>query len=100
LDVLVGIKYLFYLDLLKILCIIPWLKVKVYIMKQGIHPEYFEINVKRTDGKTIKMYSSVNKDLSLSMDNLNHSAWTGSRVTVEKGQRSASFNKKFDGFKF
>lgn len=69
-------------------------------MKKDIHPEYFEINVKRTDGKTIKMYSSVKKDLILSTDNLNHSAWTGQRNVAEKGQRSASFNKKFDGFKF
>lgn len=69
-------------------------------MKKGIHPEYFEINVKRTDGKTIKMYSAVKKDLVLSMDNLNHSAWTGSRNNVENGQRSANFTKKFGGFKF
>ena len=32
-------------------------------MKQGIHPEYHEINVTMTDGKTVKMYSSVKKDL-------------------------------------
>lgn len=69
-------------------------------MKKGIHPEYFEINVKRTDGKSIKMYSSVKKDLVLSTDNLNHSAWTGGRAAIETGQRSASFNKKFGGFKF
>ena len=43
-------------------------------MKKGIHPEYHEINVTMTDGKTVKMYSSVKKDLVLSTDNLNHSA--------------------------
>ena len=37
-------------------------------MKQGIHPEYHEINVTRTDGKTVKMYSTVKKDLVLSTD--------------------------------
>ena len=31
-------------------------------MKKGIHPEYHEINVTRTDGKTVKMYSSVKKE--------------------------------------
>ena len=48
-------------------------------MKKGIHPEYHEINVTMTDGNTVKMYSSVKKDLVLSMDNLNHPAWTGQR---------------------
>ncbi len=70
-------------------------------MKQGIHPEYHEINVTRTDGKTVKMYSSVKKDLVLSTDNLNHSAWTGQRSnTGDKGQRAAEFKSKFAGFNF
>lgn len=70
-------------------------------MKQGIHPEYHEINVTRTDGKTVKMYSSVKKDLVLSTDNLNHSAWTGQRNNDSaKGQRAAEFKSKFAGFKF
>ncbi len=69
-------------------------------MKKGIHPAYHEINVTRTDGKTIKMYSSVKKDMVLSTDNLNHSAWTGQRVAVDKGQRAADFKKKFGGFNF
>jgi ribosomal protein L31 len=47
------------------------------------------------------MYSSVKKDLVLSTDNLNHSAWTGQRSNAtEKGQRTSKFNKKFAGFKF
>ena len=46
------------------------------------------------------MYSSVKKDLVLSVDNLNHSAWTGQRVAADRGQRAADFKKKFDGFKF
>ncbi|MBO8407115.1 MAG: 50S ribosomal protein L31 [Proteobacteria bacterium] len=70
-------------------------------MKKGIHPEYYEINVTMTNGKTVKMYSSVNKDLVLSTDNLNHSAWTGQRNNAsEKGQRAAEFKNKFAGFKF
>ena len=66
-------------------------------MKKGIHPEYHEINVTMTDGNTVKMYSSVKKDLVLSTDNLNHSAWTGQR---SNGQRAAKFKNKFAGFKF
>ncbi|MBN1324943.1 MAG: 50S ribosomal protein L31 [Alphaproteobacteria bacterium] len=70
-------------------------------MKKDIHPTYHEINVTTTDGKIIKMYSSVKKDMVLSTDNLNHSAWTGQRSnTGDKGQRAADFKKKFDGFKF
>jgi len=69
-------------------------------MKKNIHPEYHEINVKMTDGKTVKMYSSVKKDLVLNSDPYNHPAWTGQRATVDKGQRAADFKKKFDGFKF
>lgn len=70
-------------------------------MKKGIHPEYYEINVTMTDGNTVKMYSSVNKDLVLSTDNLNHSAWTGQRNSAgEKGQRANKFKSKFAGFKF
>ena len=70
-------------------------------MKKGIHPEYHEINVTRTDGKTVKMYSSVKKDLILSTENLNHSAWTGQRTNSgEKGQRVEKFKGKFAGFNF
>ena len=70
-------------------------------MKKGIHPEYHEINVTKTNGETVKMYSSVKKDLILSTDDLNHSAWTGQRTnTADKGQRVADFKNKFAGFKF
>ncbi|MCL2338407.1 MAG: 50S ribosomal protein L31 [Proteobacteria bacterium] len=69
-------------------------------MKKNTHPEYHEINVTMTNGKTVKMYSSVKKDHVLSVDNHNHSAWTGQRQTVDKGQRAADFKKKFGGFKF
>ncbi len=74
---------------------------KAKAMKKGIHPDYHEINVTMTDGKTVKMYSSVKKDLVLSTDNLNHSAWTGQRSNAgEKGRRTAEFKKKFAGFGF
>lgn len=90
------------LDFPKKACIISRQKNKKgFVMKKGIHPEYFEINVTRTDGKTVKMFSSVKKDLVLSTDNLNHSAWTGQRSNAgEKGRRTADFKKKFAGFGF
>ncbi len=70
-------------------------------MKKGIHPEYYPNNVTLTDGSTIVIYSSVKKDMVLSTDHLNHSAWTGQRTNVaDKGQRAADFKAKFAGFKF
>ena len=76
-------------------------KHKGYAMKKGIHPEYYEINVTRTDGKTVKMFSSKNKDLVLSVDCCNHPAWTGQRSNEGvKGKRAEEFKNKFAGFKF
>ena len=69
-------------------------------MKKDIHPQYHEIDVTMTDGKTVKMHSSVNKNHVLSVDNLSHSAWTGQKQSVDKGARAEEFKKKFDGFKF
>jgi large subunit ribosomal protein L31 len=69
-------------------------------MKQGIHPEYNEINVTMSDGTKVKMYSTSNKDIALAVDNLNHPAWTGQRVARDPGQRAEDFKKKFSGFKF
>jgi ribosomal protein L31 len=47
------------------------------------------------------MFSSVKKDLVLSTDCLNHSAWTGQRSNAgDKGQRAADFKKRFTGFNF
>jgi large subunit ribosomal protein L31 len=69
-------------------------------MKKAIHPAYHEISVKQTNGKTIKMYSSVKKDMVLSSDNLNHPAYTGNTAVEAKGQRAEGFKKKFSGFNF
>ncbi len=70
-------------------------------MKKGIHPEYHPINITRTDGSVIQCFSTVKKDLVLSTDNLNHSAFTGQRTnTGDKGQRAADFKAKFAGFNF
>lgn len=70
-------------------------------MKKGIHPEYYANNVTLTDGSTIQIFSSVKKDMILSTDHLNHSAWTGQRLnTAEKGKRAADFKNKFAGFNF
>lgn len=70
-------------------------------MKKGIHPEYYANKVTLTDGSTIEIFSAVKKDMILSTDHLNHSAWTGQRTNVaEKGQRATKFKNKFAGFDF
>jgi large subunit ribosomal protein L31 len=69
-------------------------------MKKGIHPEYNEITVTKSDGTKVKMYSTSTKDLTLAVDNLNHPAWTGQRIAQDRGQRAEEFKKKFSGFNF
>jgi len=70
-------------------------------MKQGIHPEYHEINVVMTDGTTFTTRSTYGKEgdtLRLDIDTKSHPAWTGvQRINVEGGQ-VAKFGKKFGAF--
>lgn len=67
-------------------------------MKKNIHPSYHEIEVAMTDGKKVKMFSTVKKDLTLDVDPSTHIAWTKvKKATASKGQAD-KFNKKFGGF--
>ena len=68
-------------------------------MKPNIHPDYHEITVKMTNGKTFKTRSTYGKAgdvLQLDVDPNTHPAWTGSGSIVnEKAGRVAAFNQKF-----
>jgi large subunit ribosomal protein L31 len=70
-------------------------------MKDGIHPDYHEINVIMTDGTTYKTrstYGSPGDTLRLDIDPLSHPAWTGGqRRLVDSGGQVARFNKRFAG---
>lgn len=70
-------------------------------MKKGIHPDYHEITVKRTDGSEFTAFTTYGKEgetLQLDTDVLTHSAWTGGRSKLnEKAGNVAKFNKKFGG---
>ena len=73
-------------------------------MKQDIHPDYHEITVKMTNGKTFKTRSTYGKEgdtLQLDIDINTHPAWTGGGAVLnKKAGRVADFNKKFGGISF
>jgi large subunit ribosomal protein L31 len=71
-------------------------------MKDGIHPDYHEINVVMTDGTTYTTRSTYGKagdTLRLDIDSKSHPAWTGGQQRlVDSGGQLARFNKRFQGF--
>ena len=69
-------------------------------MREGIHPDYHDIDVKMTDGTIVKMRSTWGKPgdtMSLDIDPLSHPAWTGGAARLQDGGRVAKFNKRFGG---
>jgi len=73
-------------------------------MRDAIHPEYHEINVKMTDGSIIQMRSTWGKEgdtLSLDIDPSVHPAWTGgSTRLMDTGGRVSKFKNKYSGLGF
>ena len=71
-------------------------------MKDGIHPEYHEINVVMTDGTTYKTRSTWGAEgdtMTLDIDPKSHPAWTGGGTRlVDRGGQVAKFNKRYQGF--
>ena len=70
-------------------------------MKQGIHPDYHEINIVMTDGTAYKTRSTWGKPgdtMRLDVDPKTHPAWQGGEAkVVEKGQHK-KFEGRFGGF--
>ena len=69
-------------------------------MKKDIHPEYHEITLVMTDGtkrKTRSTWGKPGDEMKLSIDSLNHPAWTGQHRIVDSGGQVARFNKRFAG---
>ncbi|GAB4186512.1 MAG: 50S ribosomal protein L31 [Thalassobaculales bacterium] len=67
-------------------------------MKADIHPDYHEITVVMTDGKTYKTRSTWGKagdTMRLEIDSASHPAWTGQHRIVDSGGQVAKFNKRF-----
>ena len=73
-------------------------------MKNGIHPEYHDIDVKLTSGEVLKMrstYGSEGDVLTLDIDPAVHPAWTGGGAhLMDTGGRVSKFKKKYAGFGF
>lgn len=72
-------------------------------MKPKIHPDYHEITVKMTNGKTFKTHSTYGKEgdvLQLDIDQNTHPAWTGGSAVIKEAGRVAAFNKKFGNMDF
>jgi len=73
-------------------------------MKEDIHPDYHDIQVKTTDGEIVVMRSTYGEPgamLILQIDNKSHPLWTGaSRSSIGSRGKGAKFKKKFKGFVF
>lgn len=70
-------------------------------MKEGIHPDYHEINVVMTDGFSFKTKSTWGKEgdtMKLDIDSRSHPAWTGVRQLIDTGGQLTKFKKRYQGF--
>jgi len=73
-------------------------------MKKDIHPDYHFIEVKMTDGSTVRTrstYGAEGDTLTLDIDPTSHPAWTGgSTRLMDTGGRVSKFKKKYEGLGF
>lgn len=63
-------------------------------MKEGIHPEYKEINVKCSCGNEFSI-RSTGRSLNLDVCSECHPFYTGKQKIVDTGGRVDRFNKRF-----
>ena len=74
--------------------------------KKDIHPDYHEITVAMTTGKTFKTKSCYGKQgsvIKLDVDPNNHPAWRddkSGRFLNAKNDQVSKFNKKFGSYNF
>lgn len=67
-------------------------------MKQGIHPEYHEVNIAMTDGTTFQTRTTWGKPgdtMQLDIDPKSHPAWTGGTQKLLDAGQVSKFNKRF-----
>ncbi|NMH60249.1 50S ribosomal protein L31 [Alteromonas ponticola] len=64
-------------------------------MKQDIHPEYKEITASCSCGNTIKVRSTLGKDINLDVCSNCHPFYTGKQRNVDTGGRVDRFKKRF-----
>jgi large subunit ribosomal protein L31 len=64
-------------------------------MKEGIHPEYQEIEAKCSCGNVFKTRSTLCKDLTLDVCSACHPFYTGKQKVMDTGGRIDKFKKRF-----
>ncbi|MFC6441285.1 50S ribosomal protein L31 [Bowmanella sp. JS7-9] len=64
-------------------------------MKKDIHPAYNEITAACSCGNTMKIRSTLSKDLNLDVCSACHPFYTGKQRNVDTGGRVDRFNKRF-----
>jgi large subunit ribosomal protein L31 len=64
-------------------------------MKQGIHPDYHEINVHCACGNEFKTRSTKKDDLHVEICSECHPFFTGKQKLVDSGGRVERFNKRY-----
>lgn len=77
-----------------------WLKARHVIevvMKENIHPQYEEVNVRCSCGNTFKIRTTAGHDLSLDVCSKCHPFFTGKQKIVDTGGRVEAFKKRFGG---
>ena len=70
-------------------------------MREGIHPDYHEINVVMTDGSTFVTRSTKGKagdTIRLDIDSKSHPAFTGGEQRVLQSDQGDKFSKRFGAF--
>ena len=66
-------------------------------MKENIHPEYKEVNVRCSCGNTFTVRSTVGHYLSIDVCSKCHPFFTGKQKIVDTGGRVEAFKKRFGG---
>lgn len=66
-------------------------------MKQGIHPEYTEVNVECSCGNTFKTRSTSGKDIRLEICAACHPFYTGQQKIMDTAGRVDKFKKRYGG---
>jgi large subunit ribosomal protein L31 len=69
--------------------------------KEGIHPQYHEVNVIMTDGSTFKTRTTKGKagdTWRLDIDSKSHPAWTGGEQKLMQNDQVDKFSKRFAAF--
>jgi len=64
-------------------------------MKEGIHPDYQDIQAKCSCGNVFKTRSTLCKDITLDVCSACHPFYTGKQKVMDAGGRIDKFKKRF-----